>query len=120
MSQAIVESKNLFAKFDKDRDGFISEHEFNVGMDEFFQPNEATSLFKQRVQELQEYIESNRVDYITWSKLLAPQDIPSIIKGCKLRGPLSMAAPTEEEVLLIEKMYVDTTSTAAQTCGRWG
>jgi len=48
---------------------------------------------------------TGQVDYITWSKLLTPQDLPAITKSCRETGPLERATPTEEEVELIERMH---------------
>ena len=48
---------------------------------------------------------TGQVDYITWSKLLTPHDLPAITKSCREIGPLGRATPTEEEVLLIERMH---------------
>jgi proline dehydrogenase len=45
------------------------------------------------------------VDYITWSMMLKPSDLPKITSKCKEVGPLALATPTEEEIELIEKMY---------------
>jgi len=45
------------------------------------------------------------VDYITWSKLLSPHDLPGVTKSCRETGPLQQATPTEEEVKLIERMH---------------
>jgi len=112
MSRAIVEAQNLFAKFDQDGDGLIGMEEFQRGLDLFFIDNKDTQEFKQRVQELMPtdssgtgYDTDRKVDYITWSMLLAPADLPKITAGCREVGPLALAAPTEEEVELIEKMY---------------
>jgi proline dehydrogenase len=45
------------------------------------------------------------VDYITWSMNLNPKDLPKITAACREVGPLALAAPTEEEIELIEAMY---------------
>ena len=49
--------------------------------------------------------DTGMVDYITWSKLLSPHDLPSITKSCREHGPLQLATPTEKEVKLIERMH---------------
>ena len=102
MSAAIVEAKNLFAKFDDDGDGLITEDEFEQGYRTYFDPDEAT------VRELKEQLrcqKTGRLDYITWSMTLSPRDLPRITRACREQGPLSLAAPTEEELELIENMY---------------
>ena len=45
------------------------------------------------------------VDFITWSMLLSPSDLPRITSKCRDFGPLAMASPTEEEVELIQAMF---------------
>mmetsp|Transcript_36252 Transcript_36252/g.87772 ORF Transcript_36252/g.87772 Transcript_36252/m.87772 type:complete len:325 (-) Transcript_36252:545-1519(-) len=45
------------------------------------------------------------IDYITWSMMLDPKDLPKITSKCKAVGPLAMATPTEEELELIDAMY---------------
>jgi len=122
MSRAIVEAQNLFAKFDMDGDGLIGKEEFERGLDMFFVDNEDIHQFKKRVEELMPTTYDNKnskVDYITWSMLLAPHDLPKITAGCREVGPLALAAPTEEEVELIEKMYQRgrTLAKEAAACG---
>jgi proline dehydrogenase len=102
MSIAITESKNLFAKFDQNGNGFISREEFEKGYRHYF--NDAD----ERLPELFEILDpedTGLVDYITWSKLLTPHDLPLITKSCRETGPLMQATPNEEEVELIEKMH---------------
>lgn len=63
--------------------------------------------------------DTGQVDYITWSKLLSPRDLPALTKSCREHGPLSIATPTEEEVGLIEKMHERAHSLAEEAfqCG---
>jgi proline dehydrogenase len=102
MSLAILEAQNLFAKFDRNGDGTIGREEFEEAFQMFF--NNCDDKLKRMIAATNPD-ESGDVDYITWSMLLQPRDLPRIIKGCKEHGPLSMAAPTEEELVLIEAMY---------------
>ena len=102
MSTAIVEAKNLFAKFDSDGDGLIAESEFEKGYRMYFNEDEAT------IQQLKEELrcsETGYVDYITWSMTLSPRDLPRITSACREQGPLALATPTEEELELMENMY---------------
>lgn len=46
-----------------------------------------------------------KIDYISWSMMLNPKDLPRITSNCREIGPLAMATPTEEEIELIEAMY---------------
>lgn len=45
------------------------------------------------------------IDYITWSMMLDPKDLPKITSKCKEVGPLARATPTDEELELIDNMY---------------
>lgn len=103
MSRAIVEAQTLFAKFDENNDGLVSRDEFERGFRLFFKDED--SKLKQMLEEICPEDPSGDVDYITWSMMLSPRDLPSITSGCREVGPLSLAAPTSEEVELIEKMY---------------
>jgi proline dehydrogenase len=101
MSRAIREAQRLFAKFDVNNDGVITREEFARGYHLFFK--EDTAKLNDMMEQL---VDSNdHVDYISWSMLLAPRDLPSITSGCRQVGPLAMATPTEEEVELIEAMF---------------
>ena len=102
MSRAIVEAQNLFAKFDTSGNGFISRSEFEHGFHLFFR-DDHTKL-RDMLDQLNP-VDCDKVDYITWSMMLQPKDLPSITAGCREMGPLAMAAPTEEEVELMDKMY---------------
>jgi len=103
MSRAIREVKILFSKFDKDGDGMISRAEFEQGFNFFFRNDNDNDL-----EEMFELLDPNHtgmVDFITWSMLLSPGDLPRITSKCRDCGPLAMASPTEEEVELIQAMF---------------
>lgn len=103
MSRAIVEAQNLFAKFDLDGNGFITREEFEHGFHLFFKDDH--SKLQEMLEKLHPDESTGLIDYISWSMLLSPRDLPSITSGCREIGPLALATPTEEEVELIEKMY---------------
>lgn len=48
---------------------------------------------------------TGKIDYITWSLKLKPFDLHKVAKSCKEVGPFGLAAPTEEEIELMEAMY---------------
>ncbi|CAB9505872.1 Proline dehydrogenase 1, mitochondrial [Seminavis robusta] len=103
MSRALREVKNLYSKFDADQDGFISRAEFEQGYKFFFRDDVETDL-----DEMYEVLDPNhtgRVDFITWSMMLKPMDLPKITAKCRQIGPLSLVSPTEEEVELMEAMF---------------
>lgn len=102
LSTAIVEAKRLFSTFDIDNDGLISREEFESGYNRFFLDGDV------RVKELiQEFdpLNTGFIDYITWSMMLSPKDIPMIVKSCQKAGRLTSASPTEEEIDLLNAMY---------------
>jgi proline dehydrogenase len=143
MSRAIVETQNLFRKFDVNNDGVISRDEFEQGYKLFFQEDDEKKLRRM----LDEFIvattatnnsnssssnsssnsnnnntgsgDDRDVDYITWSMTLSPRDLPQITARCRDIGPLSLASPTEEEVELMESLYArgHVLAQEAATCG---
>jgi len=102
MSQAIIESKKLFQKFDSNLDGFVTREEFEVGYNLFF--DQGDESLSDIFDKFDPYGTGN-VDYISWSLNLKPTDLPKITKTCKEIGPLALATPTDEEIELIEAMY---------------
>ena len=117
MSRAIVETQNLFAKFDVGGDGIISRDEFEQGFNLFFTDDDRK--LRTMLEMVNDATETTDVDYITWSMMLQPSDLPNITASCRDVGPLAMATPTDEEVELIEKMYQRGHELAqeAATCG---
>lgn len=102
LSTAIVEAKRLFAVFDLNRNGIISREEFEFGYNRFFVDGDV------RIKEiLEEFdpLQTGYIDYITWSMMLSPKDLPKIIKSCHTPGRLSDACPTDEEIELLDAMY---------------
>lgn len=103
MSRALREVQNLFRKFDADMDGFITRLEFEKGYQFFFQPDNENDL-----EEMFQLLDANntgQVDFITWSMLLRPSDLPQITRKCRAMGPLALASPTDEEVELMQAMF---------------
>jgi len=101
MSNAITEAKNLYAKFDDNGDGVVSREDFARGYRIFFDNAD------ERLDQLLDLLDPNeddKVDYIEWSKLLEPSDLPAITANCREIGPLSLATPSSEEIKLIEAM----------------
>jgi proline dehydrogenase len=110
MSRSIVEAQNLFAKFDLNGDGFISDDEFARGLSLFFDDLDNIEQWRQRVLQLMPVDITPRenlgkVDYITWSMLLAPSDLPKVTKGLRADGPLALMSLTPEEAELVATMY---------------
>lgn len=102
MSSTIVEARNLFTKFDTNKSGKISHSEFDEGYRLFFKDAEEKLP---RMFERLDPCNSGRIDYIAWSKLLSPADLPRIVSKCRSVGPLSRATLTEKELGLVSAMY---------------
>ncbi|GKY99177.1 hypothetical protein MPSEU_000873100 [Mayamaea pseudoterrestris] len=128
MSRAIVEAQNLFRKFDENGDGTISHEEFTTGFHLFFRNDET------KLRELLEKLDhdqhdssgsvsdshkKNSIDYIAWSMLLEPRDLPQLTASCIEVGPLALATPTDEEVELMERM-LERAYTLAEEAARVG
>ena len=108
MSVAIRETQNLFAKFDKNQDGYISKDEFEEGCRTFFHDDIALRelLLQNNDDSLFRHAISGDVDYITWSMLLSPRHLPYITPNCRnTSGPLAQATPTDHELELMERMF---------------
>jgi len=102
MSDAIMEAKKLFKKFDKNGTGLITREEFEQSYRHFFL--DGNEKVKDLIDSL-DYNYTGYIDYITWSKLLSPSDIPRLVANCRENGPLAKAAPTVEELELIDTMF---------------
>lgn len=101
MSLAIVETRNLFAKFDQDGNGILTKEEFQRGFDTFFKGEGA--MWQEAMETSQ--LENGMIDYIMWSSLLKPSNLPQLVSKCRDIGPLYLSAPTEEEIDLMETMF---------------
>jgi proline dehydrogenase len=45
------------------------------------------------------------IDYITWTLMLSPRDLPKLINSCSSVGLLSQACPSDEEIELLDAMF---------------
>jgi proline dehydrogenase len=118
MSTAIVEAERLFSHFDVNKNGVqvVTREEFAQGYLSMFDNKNGN------LEELIDYLDHDNtgyVDYITWSKLLRPCDLPKLTANCRNIGPLARATPTEEELDLIKAMFqrAHTIAEEAARCG---
>lgn len=99
MSTAIIESTRLFNQFDSNNDGIVTVAEFREGYTRAF-TNAETEV--PRLTKILDPNNTGHIDYIEWSKLLAPEDLPKIVANCRdTNGPLSRATPSAEELQLM-------------------
>uniref|UniRef100_A0A7S4EIW5 Proline dehydrogenase n=1 Tax=Pseudo-nitzschia australis TaxID=44445 RepID=A0A7S4EIW5_9STRA len=102
LSKAIVEAKRLFSVLDLNGDGLISREEFESGYNRLFVDGDV------RIKEIFEEfdpLETGFIDYITWSMMLSPQNLPKIVRGYQTDGSLSELCLTNEEIELLNAMY---------------
>lgn len=101
MSVAIAETKQLFAKFDHNKDGIVTRDEFKQAYQLFFKDSDETLA---SVLDSLDREGRNNIDYITWSQQLKPTDLPRITSNCRSIGPLTLATPSMREIELMEEM----------------
>lgn len=92
MSKVVVEIRNLFLKFDKNKDGTISADEFKRGYDYFFSGERADDVFK-----LIDTDKSGHVDYVSWSNSITIEDLHLLTSQCREKGPLFHATFSDNE-----------------------
>ena len=116
MSTMIVEVKRLFAKFDKKKTGLISREEFISCYEQYFHVDDT------KLSEILDHLvdkSNGMIDYITFSEMFTPQSLHTFTLKCKDIGPLALATPSEEEVVLMKKMSqrLHTLAEEAASCG---
>eukprot|EP00536_Pseudo-nitzschia_multiseries_P008640 jgi/Psemu1/257415/estExt_Genewise1Plus.C_2220037 len=102
LSTAIAETKRLFAVFDTNGDGHIGREEFELAYNRLFVDGDV------RIKEIFEEFDPQNtgfIDYIAWSMMLSPEDLPQIVKKCQAAGKLFDACPTEVEIELLHAVY---------------
>jgi len=102
LSTAILESQKLFFQCDANSDGKVSHEEFASTYEQLF--TDAEEKLPELLTRLDPF-HTGEIDYIEWSRLLRPEDLPRITSTCKDIGPLAMATPSEEELQLYNKMH---------------
>lgn len=116
MSTMIVEVKNLFSKFDKKGSGMISHDEFVRCYEKYFHTDD------EKLAEIIQLLECNSsglIDYIAFSQMFTPYALPTFTLKCKDVGPLALATPSDDEVVLMKKMSerLHTLAEEAVHCG---
>lgn len=112
MSRCIDECYRLMRKFDTDGDGTVNVADFEENYRRVFVDADA------RLPGLIARLDptgSGRIDYVVWSKMVQPADVPRLASAYREEGPLSLAAPTEEDLAALEstKRRLDEVAQAA-------
>lgn len=92
MSTIVVEIRNLFLKFDENKNGMISAEEFQKGYDTFFSGDQSATVFGQIDKD-----HNGQVDYVSWSNSITVEDLHLLTSQCRQRGPLFNATFSDHE-----------------------
>lgn len=92
MSRMVVEIRNLFLKFDTQKNGLVDAEEFERAYNYFFTGARAQEVFKQIDQD-----DDGFVDYVQWSNIITVEDLHLLTSQCREKGPLFHATFTDHE-----------------------
>ena len=92
MSIIVVEIRNLFLKFDKNKTGMINADDFKRAYNYFFSGEQAEEIF-----DLIDTDRSGLVDYVEWSNTITVEDLHLLTSQCREKGPLFNATFTTHE-----------------------
>mmetsp|Transcript_4162 Transcript_4162/g.9343 ORF Transcript_4162/g.9343 Transcript_4162/m.9343 type:complete len:609 (-) Transcript_4162:253-2079(-) len=101
MSTVIVEVKNLFSKFDRKGTGLICREDFIHCYEKYFYADD------QKLTKIIRLLDPNNtgmIDCISFSQLLTPCKLPNFTQKCKEIGPLALATPSSDEIILMKAM----------------
>jgi proline dehydrogenase len=117
MSTMIVEVKRFFAILDKSKTGLVNRQDFLRCYYEHFYGDDQKAL-----DEMLDFLDpenNGMIDYISFAKLLTPYTLSSFTLKCKKIGPLAMATPSDDEIVLMKKISERLNSLAeeAAKCG---
>mmetsp|Transcript_39726 Transcript_39726/g.72724 ORF Transcript_39726/g.72724 Transcript_39726/m.72724 type:complete len:592 (-) Transcript_39726:88-1863(-) len=100
MSTMIVEVKALFSKFDENGSGLISREDFVRCYKHHFHVDDTNLTWDLEVLDPDN---TDVIDYIAFAQMLSPYTLPSFTIMCKDVGPLALATPSDEEIVLMKK-----------------
>jgi proline dehydrogenase len=108
VSDSLVSVHNLFRRFDEDLNGVVTRDEFEKVYGELFSdgtPERLQDIFNALEHEGSDPMRrAGVVDYLSWSQRLKLNDIPLLVKHCRVAGPVSRSALTELELELLHNM----------------
>ncbi|KAL7538216.1 hypothetical protein ACHAXR_008369 [Thalassiosira sp. AJA248-18] len=116
MSTIIVETKKLFSKFDTNGTGMLTHDEFGQCYKLYFHTDE--DKLANIIQTL-DPCNMGRIDYISFAQIMNPYTLPSYTLTCTDVGPLALATPSDDEIMLMKKMCerLETMAQEAVNCG---
>lgn len=141
LTVALLEIRKFYGEFDADDDGRVTFEEFRTGWEKHFYALDEgklqllydltrTSYFNKNNKDswseggdgnghaavVNDTAMLGLVDFVDFTTRLDPRELPELVAQCLEEGPLSRAAPTEEELVLMEAMMtrLETLAQAAQ------
>jgi len=107
LSRAVVETQNLFAKFDNDQNGLVGAREFEEGLRAYFRDEDAQKLSDLFSEYTERTVDggTDQIDYVTWSLMMQPKHLKYITASCREAGPLSLAALEADEIAMLDRLY---------------
>lgn len=98
MSKCINECYKLMKEFDTNKNGIITVADFELNYHKFFV--DAKTRLPGLIKRLDPN-NSGQIDYIEWSKMVQPEDVPRLVKSVRESGRLSHCAPTPEDLVAL-------------------
>jgi len=116
ISTMIVEVKNLFSKFDEKGLGLLSRDDFVRCYEHYFHTDD------EKLTEIMDLLDpgnTGMIDYIAFAEMFTPYTLPTFTLKCKDVGPLALATPSDDEIVLMKAMSerLHTLAKEAVNCG---
>lgn len=97
MSTMIVETKKLFSRFDA---GATTYEQFKECYRQYFRADD------DEIDNILQNIDLDKngmIDYIEFAEMMHPCNLPSFTQKCTEVGPLALATPSDEEIVLMQR-----------------
>jgi proline dehydrogenase len=92
MSKVVIELRNLFLKFDKNKTGMINKEDFQREYNNCFAGEKGAAVF-----DLIDTEQRGLVDYVSWSNSITVEDLHLLTSQCREKGPLFHATFSDHE-----------------------